>query len=101
MLVCVGLSHKQVPIAVRERLAVPKAELAARLLERAAADQKWVRALAQAIVNKLLHGPTARLRAEGGGPLSEAAAALFELEEPRLHAVPAPLAAPAALRSHG
>ena len=31
MLLCVGLSHKQVPIAVRERLAVPKDEVPARL----------------------------------------------------------------------
>src|SRR5260370_286735 len=45
-------------------------------------QQKSVRALASAVVNKLLHGPTARLRAEAGqGPLGEAAAALFGLEE--------------------
>ena len=46
-------------------------------------QQKTVRAMASAIVNKLLHGPTARLRNEAGrGPLAEAAAALFGLEEP-------------------
>jgi glutamyl-tRNA reductase len=44
-------------------------------------EQKTVRAMANAIVNKLLHAPTARLRAEAGeGPLGEAAAALFGLD---------------------
>jgi len=44
-------------------------------------QQKTIRAMALAIVNKLLHAPTARLRAEAGqGPLGEAAAALFGLE---------------------
>jgi glutamyl-tRNA reductase len=44
-------------------------------------QQKTIRAMAMAIVNKLLHAPTARLRAEAGqGPLGEAAAALFGLE---------------------
>jgi glutamyl-tRNA reductase len=44
-------------------------------------QQKTVRAMAAAIVNKLLHAPTARLRAEAGeGPLGDAAAALFGLE---------------------
>jgi len=44
-------------------------------------QQKTVRAMATAIVNKLLHAPTARLRAEAGeGPLGDAAAALFGLE---------------------
>jgi glutamyl-tRNA reductase len=53
------------------------------------AEQKRVRAMAAAIVNKLLHAPTARLRAEGAGPLAEAAAALFGLEQQ-----PAPSPAP-------
>jgi glutamyl-tRNA reductase len=45
-------------------------------------QQKSVRAMATAIVNKLLHAPTARLRAEAGeGPLGEAAAELFGLEQ--------------------
>ncbi len=45
-------------------------------------QQKSVRAMAAAIVNKLLHGPTARLRSEAGeGPLGEAAAELFGLSE--------------------
>ena len=45
-------------------------------------QQKRLRAMATAIVNKLLHAPTARLRAEAGeGPLGEAAAELFGLEE--------------------
>ncbi|GAC1343075.1 MAG: glutamyl-tRNA reductase [Myxococcales bacterium] len=45
-------------------------------------QQKTVRAMAAAIVNKLLHGPTARLRGEAGqGPLAEAVAQLFGLGE--------------------
>jgi glutamyl-tRNA reductase len=54
------------------------------------AEQKRVRAMAAAIVNKLLHGPTAKLRSEGKGPLAEAAAALFGLaaEEPAKPAEP-------------
>ena len=44
-------------------------------------QQKTVRAMATAIVNKLLHAPTTRLRAEAGqGPLGDAAAELFGLE---------------------
>jgi glutamyl-tRNA reductase len=47
--------------------------------------RKSVEAMAQAIVNKLLHGPTARLRraAELGveGPLADATAQLFDLGE--------------------
>ena len=43
-------------------------------------QRKSVRAMANAIVNKLLHGPTARLRGEQGGPLADAAAELFGLE---------------------
>jgi glutamyl-tRNA reductase len=44
-------------------------------------QQKTVRAMASAIVNKLLHGPTTRLRAEAGqGPLGDAAAELFGLD---------------------
>jgi glutamyl-tRNA reductase len=43
-------------------------------------QQKTVRAMAAAIVNKLLHGPTARLRGEAGqGPLAQAVAQLFDL----------------------
>ncbi|HUJ28993.1 MAG TPA: glutamyl-tRNA reductase [Myxococcales bacterium] len=45
-------------------------------------QQKSVRAMASAIVNKLLHAPTAKLRAEAGqGPLAEAAMQLFALAE--------------------
>jgi len=44
-------------------------------------QQKSVRAMAAAIVNKLLHAPTARLRGEQGGPLAEAVAELFGLQE--------------------
>jgi len=44
-------------------------------------QQKTVRAMASAIVNKLLHAPTTRLRAEAGqGPLGDAAAELFGLD---------------------
>jgi len=45
-------------------------------------EQKRVRAMASAIVNKLLHQPTAKLRSEGAGPLADAAASLFGLESP-------------------
>ena len=39
-------------------------------------------ALVIALENKLLHGPTQRLRAEAGeGPLAEAAAQLFDLQD--------------------
>ena len=44
-------------------------------------EEKTVRAMAAAIVNKLLHRPTAELRSEAGGPLAEAASRLFGLEE--------------------
>ena len=44
-------------------------------------QQKSVRSMAAAIVNKLLHGPTARLRGEQGGPLADAAAELFGLQD--------------------
>jgi len=44
-------------------------------------QQTTVRAMASAIVNKLLHTPTSRLRAEAGqGPLGDAAAELFGLD---------------------
>src|SRR5438477_4560728 len=54
-------------------------------------QQKTVRAMASAIVNKLLHAPTSRLRAEAGpGPLGEATAELFGLEaEPEQPGEPA------------
>ena len=59
-------------------------------------EQKSVRAMAAAIVNKLLHAPTARLRAEAGqGPLGEAAAALFGLDEPGPMPIPDPASDPA------
>ncbi len=45
-------------------------------------QDKGVRAMAKAIVNKLLHEPTVRLRADAGGPLGEAAAQLFAFAEP-------------------
>jgi glutamyl-tRNA reductase len=44
-------------------------------------QQKSVRSMATAIVNKLLHRPTARLRGELGGPLADAAAELFGLQD--------------------
>jgi glutamyl-tRNA reductase len=83
--------------ADRERTAVPvlarlrehahgvaKSELERTLAQLAALDEKQkkaVQAMASAIVNKLLHGPTSRLREEQGGPLSDAAAELFGLTE--------------------
>jgi len=68
--------------------AIARAE-AARTLQRAGAGldergRKSVEAMAQAIVNKLLHGPTMRLKdaaASGDSSLPGAAAALFGLEE--------------------
>jgi glutamyl-tRNA reductase len=83
--------------AARERCSVPvlaRLRAHAEALARAEAEktlaslhgldekqQKTVRAMAAAIVNKLLHGPTSRLRAEAGqGPLGDAAAALFGLD---------------------
>jgi len=81
--------------ADRERTAVPvlarlrehahgvaQGELERTLSQLAALDEKQkkaVQAMASAIVNKLLHAPTARLREEQGGPLAEAAAELFGL----------------------
>jgi glutamyl-tRNA reductase len=57
-------------------------------------QQKTVRAMAAAIVNKLLHGPTARLRGEAGqGPLAQAVAQLFDLGD-ELPGGPAPADAP-------
>lgn len=59
-------------------------------------QQRSVRAMASAIVNKLLHAPTARLRAEGGeGPLGEAATTLFGLDaQPGPQPVPTPVPDP-------
>ena len=84
-------------LQLRERTAVPvlaRLRAHAESLARAEAEktlaalqglderqQKTVRAMAQAIVNKLLHAPTSKLRAEAGeGPLGDAAAALFGLQ---------------------
>ena len=85
--------------ADRERTAVPvlarlrehahgvaQSELDRTLAQLAALDEKQkkaVQAMASAIVNKLLHAPTARLREEQGGPLADAAAELFGLSESR------------------
>jgi len=44
-------------------------------------QQKSLRSMAGAIVNKLLHGPTLRLRGEQGGPLAEAVAELFDIQD--------------------
>jgi len=58
-------------------------------------QQKSVRAMASAIVNKLMHGPTARLRAEAGqGPLGDAAATLFGLEDEPTGPQPVPVPIP-------
>jgi glutamyl-tRNA reductase len=68
-------------------------------------QEKSVRAMAAAIVNKLLHAPTAKLRLEAGrGPLGDAAAQLFDLPaqgggptpgSPPLPPVPTPAPDPA------
>jgi glutamyl-tRNA reductase len=81
--------RKAVPVLARLRAhaeAVARAEaektLSSMLRDLDEKQQKSVRAMASAIVNKLLHAPTARLRAEAGqGPLGDAAAALFALDE--------------------
>ncbi len=81
--------RKAVPVLARLRAhaeAVARAEAEKTLSALGGLDerqQKSVRAMASAIVNKLMHQPTSRLRAEAGeGPLGEAAAELFGLEEP-------------------
>jgi glutamyl-tRNA reductase len=94
--------HERKSVPVLGRLRAHAESLARAEVERALASlhgldekqQKTVRAMASAIVNKLLHGPTSRLRAEAGqGPLGDAAAALFGLDvEPAQQ----PLAAEAA-----
>jgi glutamyl-tRNA reductase len=75
-----------VPVLARLRVhaqAVASAELE-KTLSQLALDEKQkktIQAMASAIVNKLLHGPTARLREEQGGPLADAAAQLFGLDD--------------------
>jgi glutamyl-tRNA reductase len=83
-----GRERSAVPVLGRLRAhaqAVAGAEVERTLSSLSGLDerqQKSVRAMASAIVNKLLHGPTARLRAEAGdGPLADATAELFGLEE--------------------
>lgn len=93
--------RRAVPVLARLRAhaeSVAKAELEKTLSALQGLDerqQKSVRAMAAAIVNKLMHQPTARLRAEAGeGPLGDAAAALFGLEEPGPSPVPIPVPPP-------
>ncbi len=78
------------PVVARLRAqaqAIADAELARTLSQLQGLNEKQeksVRAMAQAIVNKLLHSPTQQLRAEVAGDkqdLARAAAALFELPE--------------------
>ena len=59
-------------------------------------QQKSVRAMGAALVNKLLHAPTARLRGEQGGPLADAAAELFGLPDGGGAAPPSEPATPSA-----
>ena len=96
-------SHERraVPVLARLRAhaeAVARAEAEKTLAALQGLDerhQKSVRAMALAIVNKLMHQPTSRLRAEAGqGPLGEAAAALFGLDEPGPAPIPVPDPAP-------
>jgi len=79
--------RKAVPVLARLRAhaeSVARAEVEKALSSLQGLDekqQKTVRAMASAIINKLLHAPTSRLRAEAGqGPLGEATEALFGLE---------------------
>ena len=98
-------------LASRERTAVPvlarlrahaesvaRAEVEKTLASLQGLDekqQKTVRAMASAIVNKLLHRPTARLREEAGqGPLGEAAAELFGLDDEPGGPQPVPMPVP-------
>src|SRR5206468_10394630 len=94
--------RRAVPVLARLRAhaeAVARAEVDKTLASLHGLDerhQKSVRAMALAIVNKLLHGPTAPLPAEAGqGPLGEAAAQLFALDEPGPGPVPIPVPDPA------
>jgi glutamyl-tRNA reductase len=80
--------RKAVPVLAKLRAkaeSLARAEVERTLASLQELDEKErckVRALAAAIVNKLLHEPTARLRAEAGaGPLALAAMNLFGLEE--------------------
>jgi glutamyl-tRNA reductase len=85
----VAASRERAAVPVLARLRAHAESLARAEVERTLAalhgldekEEKMVRAMANAIVNKLLHAPTSRLRAEAGqGPLGEAAAALFGLD---------------------
>ena len=83
-------AHERISVPVLARLRAHAEAVACAEVERTLAalrglddrQEKSVRAMAKAIVNKLLHAPTARLRAEAGqGPLAEAATELFGLDE--------------------
>jgi glutamyl-tRNA reductase len=95
--------HERAAVPVLARLrqqaeAIARAEVDRTLssLDLTERQERSVRAMASAIVNKLLHGPTQRLRSEAGeGPLGEAAARLFGVDDPSLRA-PLPGAAPQA-----
>ncbi len=93
--------RKAVPVLARLRAhaeAVARAEVEKTLAALHGLDekqQKSVRAMASAIVNKLLHTPTTKLRADAGqGPLGDAAAALFGLDTPGPQPVPIPVPDP-------
>jgi glutamyl-tRNA reductase len=85
-------TREQLPVLAQLRARaeqIARAEVA-RTLERLGPSldpkqQQSVEAMAMAIINKLLHQPTLRLRAQGGQPdverLADAAATLFGLEE--------------------
>ena len=86
--------HERAAVPVLARLrqqaeAIARAEVDRTLssLELTERQERSVRAMASAIVNKLLHGPTQRLRSEAGdGPLGEAAARLFGVDDAGLRA---------------
>ena len=92
--------HERAAVPVLARLrqqaeAIARAEVDRTLaaMELNERQEKSVRAMASAIVNKLLHGPTQRLRSEAGdGPLGEAAAQLFGVMLDRRRATAEPAA---------
>jgi glutamyl-tRNA reductase len=99
--------REQVPVLAQLRSraeGIARVELERTLVQLGASltdkQKKSLESMALAIVNKLLHQPTAKLRAKGGvegkNSLAEAAAELFGLEEePATDAVPAPESFPA------
>ena len=97
-LLCLGLSYRTAPVALRERLhysagALKEALACARSLLEVVllstcnrlsglgqAERQQIELLTQSLVNKLLHDPTLRLKAEAGaGDASSSAEAVRHL----------------------